>query len=387
MIGSNVSREKQLGRRAERAERRVAELEAKLQKAREEAEATRLAAAGAGTPKKGSGGAFFSPVTNASVTLEKLGALAQQCKIMGMEDDAHAAVGEFGATLVADAEKLMQTATSLERNVCSQFPRDGKIGRSRVVRELAEYVRGPEPFASRLLLGEFDATKLECLRVEAERAAAKENDDSDDESDDDSDDESDDDSDDGSDDDLARAPGIPAGCSATDTFGLTETQKRNLSLNPAALWKANPAQVEFLEARFAERLAAGEAEPSITREERVKQTLELAKLGPILEQKVASWWSNRRQKQKKLASRAGTQAAAAKKKPEKKKPVAPFFRFMRAQRESGRDDGMSVQDFTKSMGQEWRALSEAEKEAWKEDGDADGDDKRRGERVEEDEEP
>ena len=262
----------------------------------------------------------------------------------------------------------METATSLERRVYSAFPRDKNIGRSRLVRELAEYVRGADAFAFRMLLGELDSTSLESTRVEAERAAAKDSED---------DDESEDD-------DVARAPAIPAG---TDAFSLTETQKRNLSLNPSALWKANPAQVEWLEARFAERLAAGEAEPKIRKEERVKQTLELAKLGPILEQKVNSWWSNRRQKQKKLASRAGTQAAAAKKKPEKKKPVAPFFRFMRAQRESGRDDGTSVQDFTKSMGQEWRALSEAEKEAWKEDGDTDGDDKRRGERVEEDEEP
>ena len=312
--GSKMSRENQLERRAERAERRVDELEAKLKKAEKEieraraaAEAMRLAAARAGTPQKGSSGAFFSPATIASVTLERLNALAQQCKTFGPEDEADAAAGEFSALLVADAEKLVRTATSLERRIHSRFPRDRKLGQSRVVRELAAFVRGPDPFASRLLLGELDATRIECLRVEAERAAAKEK--KNDASDVASDDDSDDDSDDASDDECARAPAIPAGRSATDSFGLTETQKRNLSVNPTAPWRANPAQLEFLEARFAERLAAGEAVPKITRDEGVKQTLELARLGPILEQKVKNWWANRRMKQRKLDALAATRAA------------------------------------------------------------------------------
>jgi hypothetical protein len=167
---------------------------------------------------------------------------------------------------------------------------------------------------------------------------------------------------------------------------LTETQKRNLSLNPSALWKANPAQVEWLEARFAERLAAGEAEPKVGKEERVKQTLELAKLGPILEQKVNSWWSNRRQKQRKLdaggarpcgasSSSPHAQAAAKTTTTKKKRRMGPYTRFCKAQHALGRGRQMKFVDFSKALGAEWRAMSEEEKAAWNvdEDADADGD--------------
>lgn len=41
-----------------------------------------------------------------------------------------------------------------------------------------------------------------------------------------------------------------------------------------------------------------------------------------------------------------------------------FNRFTMARRELGRADGMPVSDFAKLLSQEWRAMSEAEKEAY-----------------------
>ena len=125
-------------------------------------------------------------------------------------------------------------------------------------------------------------------------------------------------------------------------------------------------------------MAAGEAEPKISREERVKQTLELAKLGPILEQKVSSWWSNRRMKQRKLdaegarpsgapASSPRSQAVAKK----KTKPMNSYLRFVQAQRALGRQFGKTFGELGKVLGAEWRAMSEEEKAAYKVDEDAD----------------
>ena len=108
----------------------------------------------------------------------------------------------------------------------------------------------------------------------------------------------------------------------------------------------------------------------------MRQTLELAKLGPILEQKVQSWWSNRRAKQRKLdaegARPSGASAssprsqAVAKQKTKKKKPLTPYLRFVQEQLARGRQLG-------KVLGAEWRAMSEEEKAAYKVDEVADED--------------
>ena len=114
----------------------------------------------------------------------------------------------------------------------------------------------------------------------------------------------------------------------------------------------------------------------------MKQTLELAKLGPILEQKVHNWWSNRRWKQRKLdaggarpcgasSSSPHAQAAAKTTTTKKKKRMPPYARFCKAQYAQGRGRGIKFVDFSKALSAEWQAMSEEEKAAWNVDEDED----------------
>ena len=394
-------KEKRLERRAERAEQRVFELEAKLQKAEKKIERVKdakeaaLAAAGllsaeTGTPRKHVSNA---PVrgTSGVITLEKLNAVTRRCKIVGLEDEVNAAAGEIGEEILHFSETLLKTATDLEKRVAASFPRDEPYGRGESIREFVEYVRGSDPFALRLILGELDASSLEILRGEAEReklggkggglrarSAQLDDADDDDESDAaDDDDESDeadaddaaaaaDDDDDDDDDDIQ------------DYVGLTEVQKENLRffVRGRKRWRPNEKQIQKLESYFQAKLALNEPW-TLSKALRVEIAVDLAMDGPAHESKVGNWFLKRRQRHRNQikidralsaeVARSPKNCTTPKRKQRKSIAGPPYSNFVRARHASVAEENPEFKfgDISKALGVMWKELTKEEREAYR----------------------
>ena len=353
-------------RRAEEAETRAEKLESLL--ARSDAtQATAVAAAKSAaqaaakqsqqsTPRKVTSQGAVSQ--SAMVTVDRLTEVIGSCNIAGLKDPVNAKAAAFADTnLLPAANKLIETATELEKEIFSRYPRDEPFGQGACIKEFVDVVRGDGPaFAVRLLLGELDASTLEVLRGSMKRGTGRAGGKSHEPQSTMSDSEDLDSSDEEDPAEVDETPclvcgrtqgaasfvlcdscpkgdhygslGLPsipegdwfcAGCEGngkaekfkakknkisksksaggddkyTDRTDLTVTQKTNLRMDLNGKWGPSAEQVDALEALFLTHVTSGQTS-IISAKRREEIACDLAKLGPAHETKVKNWFMNRK---------------------------------------------------------------------------------------------